>query len=212
MTAKHVLDGADPEDLRFFFSHAGKIDWNERPSQQSLAVAVPLQIEEIIRFQGEDLACIVLDQEANSPVEFTRLPDSLGRTPPAGGGTLLYGSPSDQNIPVAAARKDGKLNVAFAVQPRGCWAVVKGETPPYFPSSFDSDRHFLLEYNPSEEGAMPHGFSGSGVWYQGADTTGLWSARPVLAGVQFKWHRPSNTMVALQSSRVLELLIPEFEK
>lgn len=212
LTAKHVVEGANARDLRFFFRHAGKVDWDERRSRQSFAVAVPVGIEEILRFQAEDLACIVLSAQAHEMVEFVPLPAGLGKVPPAGEGTILYGSPVDQNIPVAALRNNSELRVAFATQPRGCWAVVKGEIPPSFPSSFDPDRHFLLEYDPSEEGAMPHGFSGAGIWYQDAGSGPIWSARPILAGVQTQWHRPSNTMIAIRAERVLELLKSKFDK
>lgn len=209
LTAEHVLDGAEPSDLRFFIRRGGKIDWGTRPSRPEPALGVSLSIDRIVRCESEDIACIVLSNTENR-FEFVRLPKAFAKVPPAGGCTLLYGCPSDTNVPVAAARTESALHVAFAAQPRGCWAVVRGDVPPRFPSSFDPSKHFLLNYDPAEEGAMPHGFSGAGVWYRRAARDTIWCADPVLAGVQKSWHKPSNTMIVIRSSVVRHFLKTEF--
>jgi hypothetical protein len=212
LTAKHVLDDVKPRDLRFFLRQGGKIDWAVQPAQPSLALGVPLKVERIVTSRSEDLACVVLSPEPDNRLEFVRLPKSFGKVPPDGGGILLYGCPSDQNVPVAAVRHQSELRVAFAARPRGCWAVVKGTVPPHFPSSFDPHRHFLLHYDPKEEGAMPLGFSGAGVWYRRKGRGSIWLADPVLAGIQTSWHRPSNTMIAVRSQIVRRFLEVEFPK
>lgn len=159
-----------------------------------------------------DLACIILSERPEDKLDFVALPKAFGKTPPPGGGTLLYGCPYDQNISIAAVRRESNLHVGFAAQPRGCWAVVKGDVPPFFPSSFDPTRHFLLHYDPKEEGALPHGFSGAGVWYRRAGRGTLWLADPVLAGIQTSWHKPTNTMIAIRAAAVRRFLKTAFSK
>jgi len=205
LTAKHVLEGASPLDLRFFVRHGDKIDWSTKPAQPAMAPGVSFRVEDIVRCATEDLACIVLSDD-ETRLDFAKLPAAFGRVPLAGGGTLLYGCPSEKSVPVAAARSRSALHVAFAAQPQGCWAVVRDDVPPRFPSSFDPARHFLLHYDPKEEGAMPHGFSGAGVWYRRAAHETIWCADPVLAGVQASWHRPSNTMIAIRAVVVRRFL------
>jgi len=88
----------------------------------------------------------------------------------------------------------------------GCWVVPIAEPPRFFPSSFDPGRHFLLRYDPAAEGTQPHGYSGSGVWYQRGGASGFWVAQPVLAGVETSWHKASNLMIAIRSEVMREFL------
>lgn len=204
LTAKHVLEDATPEDLEFFTRCSGPIDWGTRPADPQRSEAMKLQIDRIVSCQSEDLACIVLRPESpNGQLEFLDLPSGFAAVPPKGGGTLIYGCPVDQNVPVGAWRHGGgPLLVALAARPRGCWAQVVAEVPQYFPSWFDSGRHFLLKYDPSLEGSQARGFSGSGVWYRNVKNDSLWFANPVVAGVETHWHRESNLMIAVRSEVV----------
>jgi hypothetical protein len=208
LTAKHVLEGANPTDVRFFLRPDGQIDWNTRPSQPSGAQAIVLEIEDLVRCPSEDLACIVLGpNESGRNLEFADLATDFGEVPPDGSGTLIFGCPSDKSLPIAEGQQaDGVRWRALAVQPRGCWAVVVGEPPRFFPSSFDPARHFLLRYDPVEEGSLPYGFSGAGVWYQNSKKREIWAANPVLAGVQKEWHGESNLMIGIRSEVVRHFL------
>ena len=206
LTAKHVLEGANPEDLRFFFRQGGKIDWAVKPDLASIGSRVSLDVRDIVRSRTEDLASIVLSDSPEHVIDFIPLPKAFGKVPPAGGGTLLYGCPFDQRVPMNALRRGSELRVGFTMRPRGCWAVVKGEVPELFPSWFDTAQHFLLHYDPKDEGAMPHGFSGAGVWYRRSARGALWSADPVLAGIQSSWHKSSNTMIVIRSKVVRRFL------
>jgi hypothetical protein len=204
LTAKHVLESAGTADVRFFLRPSGPIDWGARPSQPATAESVRLEIDDIVRCASEDIACIVLrPRSLRHPLEFADLPAAFADAPPPGSGTLIFGCPSDQSIPVASfSQPGGSLWRALAVRPQGCWAVVEKDPPPFFPSSYDPVRHLLLRYDPAEEGALPHGFSGAGIWYQNPAKASVWAANPVLAGVQISWHRPSNLMIAVRSEVV----------
>ena len=140
-------------------------------------------------------------------LEFADLPRDFGEVPPAGSGTLIFGCPTDKSFPIAQGQQpDGQHWRALAVQPRGCWAVVVGEPTRFFPSSFDAVRHFLLRYDPAEEGALPYGFSGAGIWYRRQKSESVWTADPVLAGVQMSWHQETKLMIAIRSDVVRKFL------
>lgn len=209
LTAKHVVENAEPQDIEFFVRLDAPIDWGVRPATPKIFPPRKLQIRRMIRCKWADLACIVLaSNQAFAPLEFIDLPNGLGSVPSSGEGTLIHGCPADQNVPVSAWRQQatGTTLVGLMGRPRGCWLVVEGNPPKSLPSSFDPERDFLLRYDPSEEGANPHGFSGSGVWCNRKKDTQVWSANPVLVGVQFAWHRPTNLMFAIGPEAIRKFL------
>lgn len=208
LTAKHVVEDAEPKDVEFFSRLDGHIEWITRSATPKLVRPTKLQICRILRYKSEDLACIVLEStQSFGPLEFLSLPDALGTVPPPGAGTLIHGCPADQNVPVSAWKQGtGTTMIGLMGRPRGSWPVVEGEPPKSLPSSFNPERHFLLRYDPAEEGANPHGFSGSGVWSHQMNLEPVWSANPVLVGVQMAWHRPTKLMFAIRPEVIREFL------
>lgn len=212
LTAKHVLEGANPSDIRFFLRQDRPIEWGTRPSRPTVEHAVVLAIQEIVRCPSEDLACVVLGaKESGKRLEFVDLPRDFGDVPPDGSGTLILGAPTDKAVAIAEGQRPGGQRWrSSALQVSGCWAVVTSEVPRFFPSSFDPTRHFLLHYDPAEEGgSLPYGFSGTGVWYRRQKNEPVWSADPVLAGVETRWHRESKLMIAVRSEVVRRFLEDE---
>ncbi len=60
------------------------------------------------------------------------------------------------------------------------------------PSSYDSSRHFIIDYNRVEDGIPPKGMSGSGAWCN-ANARGLvWEPHPVLVGVVTGWYKKNH--------------------
>lgn len=209
LTAKHVVEHAEPKDLEFFTRLDAPIEWGVRPATPKLVLPTKLKIRRIIRCKQEDLACLVLESnQPFGPLEFLDLPEGLGNVPASGEGTLIHGCPVDQNVPFSASREPstGTTVLGLKGSPRGCWPVVEGESPKSLPSPFDPENHFLLRYDPAEEGAYPHGFSGSGVWCHRKEDAKVWSANPVLVGIQFAWHRPTKLMFALRPEVIREFL------
>jgi hypothetical protein len=208
LTAKHVIEDAEPKDIQFCTRADGPIDWGVRSANPLVVHPVTMKIDRIVKCRSEDLACIVLKPDQSfGPLEFLDIPAGLDEVPSSGAGTLIHGCPVDQNIPVGAWRQGaGPLLIGLASRPRGCWAVVEGDPPKCLPSSFDSERHFLLKFDPTQEGVQPYGFSGSGVWGHRRKGKGVWSANPVLSGIQFAWHRPTNLMFAVRSEMIREFL------
>ena len=207
LTAKHVLEDAELADLRFFLRLNRPIDWGTRPSVPAFGGSTRLRIEKIVRCRWEDLACTVLDE--NNPFatfHFCDLPSNFAEVPKEGG-VLVTGYPSDQSTPVMSTRgADGSVQTAFAAKPMGSWVTIATDAPPGLSSAYDPEKHFLISFDPVEEGAMPFGYSGTGVWYQKAQTKSIWSADPVLAGVQISWYEKSKLMVAVRSDHIREFL------
>jgi hypothetical protein len=209
LTAKHVLAGAGPSDLAFFLRPSGQIGWVTRDAPPAFAERVHLRIQEIVESPCEDLAALVLAGEDadRSNLQFCDLPAGFAPVPSGPGVTLLIGYPGDQTFPVGGAqRRNGQVHVDFGAVASACWGSIVEETPRFFPSAFDPDRHFLIRFDPRDEGSMPHGYSGTGVWYQSSVKREVWAADPVLAGVQKEWHRESNLMIGIRSEVVRDFL------
>jgi hypothetical protein len=210
LTAKHVLEGARIQDLRFLLRPSGQMDdWSSRFTPSAASERVELGIENIAVCRTYDLAAIVLNQDRSdrTQLQYCDLPSSFAPVPAPGGGVFLVGYPSDLTVSVASRRgPDGVTQHALGAVGKGCWTTVVGETPRFFPSSYDPGLQFLLAFDPAMESSMPHGYSGAGVWYQGRGTSDLWAARPALAGVQIKWHAESNLMIGVRSDVVREFL------
>jgi hypothetical protein len=209
LTAKHVLEGAGPTDLLFFLRPSEQIDWVTRAATPTLARRIALQIETIVECPQEDLAVLILaDEDADrSRLHFCDLPTAFAPVPSGPGVTLLIGYPGDQSFPVASTRQpNGSVHYDLAAVPAVLWGSIVDEIPRFFPSSYDPNRHFLIRFDPREEGSMPHGYSGTGVWYQRSGKREVWVADPVLAGVQKEWHRESNLMIGIRSEFVRDFL------
>lgn len=209
LTAKHVLAGAGSSELAFFARPSGRIAWVTRDAPPAFAQRVPLRIEEIFESPCEDIAALILHEEDadSSRLHFCDLPIGFAPVPSGPGVTLLIGYPGDRSFPVASARQqDGSVQHALCAVPAACWGSIIGEAPPLISSQYDPGRHFLIRFDPSEEGSMPYGYSGAGVWYQGPERQALWAARPVLSGVQTSWYPQSKLMVAVRSEIVRQFL------
>lgn len=164
LTADHVVEGAGPKDIEFCTRASSPINWGARPSTPQFVHPAKMRVDEIVRSKALDLACLLLAPDQTfGMVEFLDLPAGFGPVPPHGMGTLITGCPVDQNSPVGAWRQGpGPLLVALAAAPRGCWATVEGTAPKYLPSSFAAEKHFLLNYDPAEEGHNPMGSADAG--------------------------------------------------
>jgi hypothetical protein len=209
LTAKHVVAGAEPSELAFFTRPSGQIGWVTRDGPPAFAERVPLRIEEIVESPRQDLAALILTggEADRSQLHFCDLPACLAPVPSGPGVTLLIGYPGDQSFPIATVRRrNGSVHHDLVAVPEAFWGSIVDNPPRFLSSDYDPARHFLLRFDPSEEGSMPHGYSGAGVWYQRSGKHALWVAQPVLAGLQTSWYARSKLMVAIRSEVVREFL------
>lgn len=203
LTAKHVLEDAGASDLRFLLRPSGQLgDWATRFERPELSERVEFAIDRIVMSPRYDLAAIILgsDPSGRAHLQYCQLPSGLAPVPTAGSGVFLAGYPSDLTVTVASrVGADGVALHALGAIGYGCWTTVVDKPPRFFPSSYDPDLHFLLEFDPAKESSKPQGYSGAGVWYQGQGSSEVWAARPVLAGLQTGWHAESKLMISIRS-------------
>ena len=193
----------------FISGRADRLSGTPAEPNRYLQRRTQLGIERIIRSKSEDLACLILDPKCSGHprLQFCDFPDDIGAVPPSGSGVFLIGYPVDQSFSVASAQQsNGPAHYIFAAVPAACWRPIVGEVPSSLSSSYDPDRHFLIRFDPAEEGSMPHGYSGTGVWYQNSATREVWAAVPVLAGVQMSWYSKSKLMQAIRPEVVRQFL------
>ena len=87
LTAKHVVEDAEPENIQFCTRADGPIDWGVQPANPLVVHPVTMQIGRIVRCGSEDLACIVLEpNQSFGPLRFLDLPAGLDEVPPSGAG------------------------------------------------------------------------------------------------------------------------------
>jgi hypothetical protein len=72
---------------------------------------------------------------------------------------------------------------AIVLSPTPFSGVVLPSSRGRFFKNFDSDRHFLMEYDPAKEGHHPSGISGAAVWTMHEQWKEVWSVTFKFAGV-----------------------------
>lgn len=210
LTAKHVLEDAGPEELRFLPRVSGRIEWADEPIR-TRSERVMLKIDRIALCEAEDLAAIVLapDSPDLPYVQFLELPAKLAEAPEQGSCVVL-GYPSDQNS-VAEIRRDERGTVHnLCVKSDGFWGEITSTGRPL--QGFDKDAHFLLKFFRTHEGARPEGYSGAGVWLPPptAEPTELWTPDPRLVGVETHAYLNLGLLRVVKSRVVADFLEESF--
>ena len=105
LTAKHVLEGAGPDEVAFLPRTGSSLGWDRPGEINGMSERVTVGIETIVRCTWEDLAAIVLTGERAEElnVEFCELPQRLSndKTIQGPGSVLVIGFPVDQAFPVS---------------------------------------------------------------------------------------------------------------
>ncbi len=144
-------------------------------------------------------------------IRFCDLPQKFSE-PPVKGNVLVLGYPYDQALVVDRSREGDTMVHKQAAKSDG----FRGEvvTTRRLLSGFDAERHFLVKFYPSSPGGKPQGYSGAGVWRTDTSETasGVWSADPLLTGIETHGYADSGLLRVVRSSSVrlfLEEAIPE---
>lgn len=203
LTARHVLDDAGPSDLRFFPRASGRIEWADELGHRTRAVRVALDVSHIIRCGWEDLAAIVLPPgpAPHEGIRFCELPGNLS-DPPDRAMCVVVGYPYDRTRPAETERAEEGLVHNLCARTDAFWSTIV-DTDRLL-SGFNRDSHFLLRFSPSFPGGRPDGYSGAGVWFAlgGPGSRAVWSADPMLAGVQTHGYRESGLLRVVKASVV----------
>jgi hypothetical protein len=214
LTAKHVVEGADATDLRFFPRVQGHIEFAtttkpQGPNLPSVSAREEIQVSQIIRCEREDLAAIIFrpGATANYLIDFHELREEVF-VPGPGVQVMMIGHPTD------SAFEMGKFQVGPGLQQviRGIYPMLVTSAVQETPSAwqtlkgFEPERHFLIDFAPGEDGREPLGFSGAGVWFYRQGPSSLWFANPRFAGLCTHYYRRRRALKMVRSAEVLKFL------
>ena len=209
LTAKHVLERANPRDLSFFVRSTGtlKAQRSSTVNVRDAVSAVPVDSRSlsIHRCRWEDLAILTIPKEAlGLRLEFF---DLKGLCVDPAGGDTLHGV----GYPVSSA----VIREAKAIGPAVERMVILSPTPftgnvlplPKFKlNDFATKRHCLIPYEPAKEGKSPNGISGAAVWEQADEKQGLWTARFAFAGICVASYKRGTIVKVVKASLVRRFL------
>jgi hypothetical protein len=210
LTAKHVVEGAAPTDIAFLPRIGSALGWDSPGEISGVAERVVVGIERIIRCGWEDLAVIVLSPDGldGLNIEFCELPKRLGvdSTVSATGSVLVVGFPVDQTFEVSETRRPGHVTKVMACPSDSFWGelVERPERP--LSSRYDPDHHLLIRFEPSKPGSEPFGYSGAGVWCDPTRRGAIWTANPLLLGVQTDAYLESGLVLAIRARMIRRFL------
>jgi hypothetical protein len=210
LTAAHVIENAQPEDLRFLFPPA-----NTRPtlSFEEMQTLSGLPAEKVVWWEelelgrivcdphpGLDLAAIEVssDLDKQGSVCFADLVEG-GQTPPEGQKIIITGYPSKNH---RWLEDEGPLYFP---------QVTRTQIQPNRPmKDFDPDQHFLASYNLQKltpPGPEPHGISGAAAWVPVEKDSIIWHPDKDMAGVATNWYRREGLMKVVRREAVEGFLI-----
>jgi hypothetical protein len=207
LTANHNLQDPLLSELRFGFNHGDNV---QAAAASETAAKKPLPYytlkfrdrDEIFRDEKNDIAALILHPTEKprgvagfydaSPLKPLTIPDGksvvflgfpVGNSADIGQGKKMLSPVSDH------LRYDSTLNQSM-----------------YLPSSYNPDYQFLLKYKLIEDGLLPHGFSGAGVWCPMEPKGAVWTPDLLLVGVITSYLRQQQLLVLARLSAVVELL------
>jgi hypothetical protein len=207
LTANHNLQEPHLSELRFGFNHGGNL---QASATSETATRRPLPYyslkfrdrDEIFRDEGNDIAALILDP-TERPRGVATFYDASVLKPlaiPDGKSVVFLGFPVGNSADIGPGKRmvspvsdhlryDSTLNQAE-----------------YLPSSYNPDFQFLLKYKLIEDGLLPHGFSGAGVWCPLEPKGAVWTPDLILAGVITSYLRQQQLLVLAGLRAVVELL------
>ncbi|HEY0704688.1 MAG TPA: hypothetical protein VGD60_18080 [Candidatus Acidoferrales bacterium] len=199
LTAWHVIEGSQPEDIRFAFRTVGSL--HEAPLREFAPEPTPLlagqalEISRIVRDIPTDIAAVVLDQEQQisppaalydaSKIRVFEIPDRS---------TLQFGGfPGDNAIQVGPRAKTiGSV-------------MERVEFDAALSASKSSKGQLTLRYGWAGQ-LKPHGFSGSAVWGGLTSKSPIWTANLTLVGVVTEYSRKDELIFATNLEGIVGLL------
>jgi hypothetical protein len=214
-TAKHVLVSAIPSDLSLFVrersdlkvQHASTI--TERDGSAPIPLNDPTAV--IHRCEYEDLAIISISPDAVSPLlEFFDFRDGEWVDPSEGEIVAGVGYPTAVGLRFQhQVGQNIEGNIVLSPIPF-TGTVLPAARGRYF-SGFDSARHYLTTYEPTEEGTHPGGISGAAVWVESREAHAVWTPRLKFAGICTSCFEDGTVEQIVRASVVKQFLADVFE-
>jgi hypothetical protein len=214
LTAEHVVAKAEPDDLAFLLRVDDAINWEGMGKPEEVISRVSLPVERIVRCKEHDLAAIVLHANdlAGFRMQFCELPKQLAktRTLRREGSLILLGYPTNRLFTVATAKTANAEVHYHAVRP----TILTGRiaTPPAksLSSRYDPERDVLVHYEPSDPKMKPYGFSGAAAWIERLRSEAVWTADPMIFGVQTSAFMTSKLLQVVGAPAIKQFLKESF--
>jgi len=177
-TAKHVLISAMPTDLSLFVRERGDLKTQHASTITERDGSAPIPLTDstavIHRCECEDLAVITISPNTVSRLlEFFDFRDGQWFDPTEGDIVAGVGYPTAAGL--RFQHQVGQViqgNIILSPIPF-TGRVLPNSTGRFF-NKFDSARHYLTTYEPTEEGTHPSGISGAAVWIESKENQTLW--------------------------------------
>lgn len=211
LTAKHVIDTAETDDIRIVASFSTALVFKE-PEKLTLADMEPGQPlsagSQILHCEWEDLSAIVLPDGSFPQSEFVDI-ESKWIDPPADEMVHCCGFPSDHNVVVERKKTGKKEEIGLGIYPTVFGAKVmhqpnEHDSKFYFPD-FNPDDHYLIPYV-SSGSKHPGGISGSATWWETDEPMLIWRPNFKFAGICVAAYKKGTVVQVIKASVVLRFL------
>src|SRR3989338_4780685 len=212
-TCKHVVEpDYRTEDIRVIYKSDVPMKWTKKDEikkyplnevLKKVSITTAQKISIINRFYSDDiddLALLEIDPSLKNVKGFQFF-------------TLTDSSVKSADIDMQVYLMGFSVELARQVTREGYG------TFPYFEESkvvdandnlqnFDMQRHFLTDFEATEDSADPHGLSGCAVWTRlPSGKNNLWTPNLRLVGVQHGYYNKRRVLVATRVERLLRLII-----
>jgi hypothetical protein len=195
LTAEHVIKDVDPSEIRYLVPPPAPL------KQHSMLDGVPPEFNlpssgdlfpvdgKVLINKTNDLAAIPLRSTALIPKYMRPFPIEI----------CLDKIINDSSVLILGFPVDNSAEYKGPLPYKGQWNAL-GVTSEHvvfseplqtkftLHSTFDPERHFLIEYSRVDDGITPYGFSGAAAWCAEMPNSPIWTAKPYLAGVFTSWH------------------------
>ena len=218
LTAKHVIEEADKDSLRFFFRPIGTLDRKSREEIERQGYVEShsgwsAEIYDIHRCDWEDIAVLTINPSPSYlNAEFHEL-QSGWVDPSEDAGIYSFGFPTHDPVTIEVVQTGkNKEERTLGLSPM-IWESTVIPKPSTLiesysaKSPYDPAKHFLAPWTFAENGKTPHGFSGAAVWCLGPIANGeLWLPKMLFAGMSTLYYPSSKLERMIRASTVVKVL------
>jgi len=204
VTADHVIRGVDDSQLLFAPRPPVPLKLNDGPLDAMRGRMHRLKKLPVIRRYSQkekDIAALEVPSELEGErplLQFYDLRESLTLPRPMPESVTMIGFPGDALEQPATGVWIFSGHLLIAQPQRYAGQTLKD----FLPRS-----NFLLSFPPATDGRKPHGFSGTGIWYQiNTPKSELWVPKLILLGICTGYYDRSRLLCALRIERILTFL------
>jgi hypothetical protein len=213
LTAKHLLEKAEPKDLHFFCYPPGGFEYRAPEDLRQQDVVEPVRLaehsSELHRCDWEDVAVMTTTPDAvGSHVEFFDIANQ-SVDPPEGEVVHCLGFPFDHSVLADVRMVGTKEERTVALIPTSfCGEVLP--LPAFLMKDFDPAFHYLIPYQAASEGKHPRGFSGAATWWESDQKEIIWRPNFKFAGICTSCYKNGSLEKVVKASAVNRFLTELF--